>query len=391
MQALEAACDRLGEQLHEAAAPVDHRPDHRRDGAWPQEDVFRREGEFWTVYYDGALGRLRDSKGMRLLALLLAEPGREFLAIDLEAAVKGRGAEVVRAPRVQHEQLPERADAGDAGPMLDEQAKAAYRARIEELRAAPTWERRIQILEIQPVKHQAWENNLPQEAQNTQCEMRYRETRADPAPVATEVCGTPYTIDQGSGKIEGVEYAELFLPDDAVFEFEIHGTDDDGDSSSSQTLSVTLLGKESSGAQIDGTAGDDVIAGTSGNDTLIGGAGNDILYGGLGDDVFKWNLGDQGEENAPAIDIVKDFGEGQNVLDLADLLQGEESGDINDFIFAEQDGDNTNLYIKHDGGLGAGGANADQKIVLANHDMGGMTSEDFIQQLLSNDQLNIDQ
>ncbi|MDI5984054.1 type I secretion C-terminal target domain-containing protein, partial [Halomonas sp. M4R5S39] len=142
---------------------------------------------------------------------------------------------------------------------------------------------------------------------------------------------------------------------------------------------------------IQGNGSDDILDGGAGNDILAGGGVNDILIGGFGDDVFKWNLGDQGAENAPATDIVKDFGEGQNVLDLADLLQGEESGDINDFIFAEQDGDNTTLYIKHDGGLDAGGANADQKIVLENHDMGDLSSEDFIQQLLTNDQLNIDQ
>ncbi|MCE9662190.1 type I secretion C-terminal target domain-containing protein, partial [Halomonas sp. M5N1S17] len=213
-----------------------------------------------------------------------------------------------------------------------------------------------------------------------------------------------FTINQGSGKIEGVEYAELLLPDDAVFEFKIHGTDDDGDSSSSQTLSVTLLGAASSDTQIVGTSGDDVIAGTSGNDELIGGAGddiliggagNDILTGGLGDDVFKWNFGDQGvsddnDADSAAVDIVTDFGKGHNVLDLADLLEGENVENINSFIVAEEEGDNTTLYIKHDGGLDAGGANADQKIVLENYDMGGMTSEEFIQQLLSNNQLNID-
>jgi hypothetical protein len=49
-------------------------------------NVFRREGEYWTVVYDGSVVRLRDAKGLRHLARLLANPGREFHAIDLETA-----------------------------------------------------------------------------------------------------------------------------------------------------------------------------------------------------------------------------------------------------------------------------------------------------------------
>ena len=65
-------------------------------------NLFRREGEYWTVAYDGAVVRLRDAKGLHHLAQLLTHPGREFHVIDLEAAdiqvapavVGGRGAGV---------------------------------------------------------------------------------------------------------------------------------------------------------------------------------------------------------------------------------------------------------------------------------------------------------
>src|SRR6185503_12369983 len=39
---------------------------------------FRREGEYWTVRFGTDAFRLRDSKGLRHLARLLAEPGREI-------------------------------------------------------------------------------------------------------------------------------------------------------------------------------------------------------------------------------------------------------------------------------------------------------------------------
>ena len=49
-------------------------------------NLFRREGEYWTVRYEGSVARLKDAKGLRYLARLLADPGREFHAADLEAA-----------------------------------------------------------------------------------------------------------------------------------------------------------------------------------------------------------------------------------------------------------------------------------------------------------------
>ncbi len=39
---------------------------------------FRREGDYWTVTFEGHTVRVRDLKGMRYLARLLADPGREF-------------------------------------------------------------------------------------------------------------------------------------------------------------------------------------------------------------------------------------------------------------------------------------------------------------------------
>jgi hypothetical protein len=89
---------------------------------------FRREGEFWTIVFDGEAVRMKHSKGLAYLARLLERPGRELHALDL--AQYGVGGAVARQPA----ELEVRTDAG-SGPALDSAAKAAYRDRVEELRA----------------------------------------------------------------------------------------------------------------------------------------------------------------------------------------------------------------------------------------------------------------
>jgi hypothetical protein len=98
-------------------------------------NAFRREGDYWTVVYDGSLVRLRDSKGRRHLAALLADPGREFQVTDLEAE-EHRGTATPSGPALRSDpDLEVRSDLGDAGGMLDATAKAAYKARLEDLQA----------------------------------------------------------------------------------------------------------------------------------------------------------------------------------------------------------------------------------------------------------------
>jgi tetratricopeptide (TPR) repeat protein len=98
-------------------------------------DRFRREGEYWTVSFDNRMVRLKDSKGLRQIALLLAQPGRELLATDLEAMVGGPAEAPASEPRrrADHGELELRPDFGDAGELLDAEARAAYKARLTEL------------------------------------------------------------------------------------------------------------------------------------------------------------------------------------------------------------------------------------------------------------------
>jgi hypothetical protein len=109
------------------------------EAAMPEvsRNLFRQEGEYWTVAYEGSVVRLKDAKGLRHLARLLTHPGREFHVTDLEAA-DSRSAQA--APLGSGEwagsgELEVRPDLGDAGELLDATAKAAYKTRLDELQA----------------------------------------------------------------------------------------------------------------------------------------------------------------------------------------------------------------------------------------------------------------
>lgn len=144
-----------------------------------------------------------------------------------------------------------------------------------------------------------------------------------------------------------------------------------------------------------GGAGNDSIIGGDGDDVIIGGAGSDTLTGGGGSNTFVWFFGDQAMDGTPAAhDVITDFKLSDNgsgdVLDLSDLLQGEEAGELGQYLYAESQGGDTVLFVHSTGQLGANGDNADQIITLQGVDLGG-SSDVIIQALLDNDQLKIDQ
>lgn len=55
-------------------------------------NVFRREGEFWMVSYEGLRVALRSTKGMDYLGYLVARPGQQIEARDLEAEFSSQAA-----------------------------------------------------------------------------------------------------------------------------------------------------------------------------------------------------------------------------------------------------------------------------------------------------------
>ena len=92
---------------------------------------FVQEGEDWTVAFAGVQVRLRDAKGIQYIARLLREPGREVHVADLAGVnVSMEGAWVSVEPSTGL------VDGwGDAGEVLDDQAREAYRSRLNELRS----------------------------------------------------------------------------------------------------------------------------------------------------------------------------------------------------------------------------------------------------------------
>ncbi len=62
------------------------------------------------------------------------------------------------------------------------------------------WERTIEIMEQQPVTRETWENQIPSGADKGTCTRKVRSTQVESAPGAEKVCGTPYVIDEGTGK-----------------------------------------------------------------------------------------------------------------------------------------------------------------------------------------------
>jgi hypothetical protein len=78
----------------------------------PLANVFRRDGDVWTLVFEGVEARMPDAKGLHDLHTLLANPGVDVavssLATDAFVSV-------------------------DAPPVLDAQAKEAYRRRLDEL------------------------------------------------------------------------------------------------------------------------------------------------------------------------------------------------------------------------------------------------------------------
>jgi hypothetical protein len=96
----------------------------------PASAVFRRDGDVWTIAYEGKGLRLEDAKGPQYIAHLLHHEGREFHAADLAAGVEARPPP---DPARGGESTEIVAGLGDAGERLDAPARAAYRQRLQDL------------------------------------------------------------------------------------------------------------------------------------------------------------------------------------------------------------------------------------------------------------------
>ncbi len=113
MPALKSKALQLCEELETDA------PDQTSLAAEPATPTMTQTGDSWLVHYENVEFHLKNVRGVRMLAALLAEPGREFHVLDLTQGSKAQAVAV---------------DRGDSGEALDEEAKRQYRARVLELR-----------------------------------------------------------------------------------------------------------------------------------------------------------------------------------------------------------------------------------------------------------------
>jgi len=154
-----------------------------------------------------------------------------------------------------------------------------------------------------------------------------------------------------------------------------------------------------------GGAGNDTINGGDGNDLINGGIGSDILTGGAGSDVFQWRLADPAATNAAkAIDTITDFNSapvnaGGDVLDLRDLLTGESTATIANFVDISVAGGNTTIKISPTGGFTGGTVNNTEThdIVLQGVDIraglglaGSATEAEIINKMITDGKLLVD-
>jgi hypothetical protein len=117
------------------------------------QGVFRREGEFWTIAWRSEVFRLRDVRGLAYIAYLLGRPGEEFHVLSLASKTEGKQGEADALAEPATEEHATQSDLtvgrmGDAGEMLDAQAKAAYKRRTAKLREQLEEARELNQLEL---------------------------------------------------------------------------------------------------------------------------------------------------------------------------------------------------------------------------------------------------
>ena len=101
----------------------------------------RREGDYWVISFRNNLVRIKHLRGFEYIETLIGSPGREFYALNLIGSGEDKSfqeskhseASSVRIISNSGESLSLVSDLGDAGEMLDANAKKAYRQRLVEL------------------------------------------------------------------------------------------------------------------------------------------------------------------------------------------------------------------------------------------------------------------
>jgi hypothetical protein len=95
-----------------------------------EESWFLQQNDYWIIRYHGRTASLKSTRGLHCLAVLLRDPGREFHVEELLA--RPMDASTPAAAVAVHGRPTGRLYVGI--PVLDAQAKAEYKCRLNELR-----------------------------------------------------------------------------------------------------------------------------------------------------------------------------------------------------------------------------------------------------------------
>lgn len=122
----------LMENVHGKISPLP--PLHSHDDC-----DFRRQDDFWTIRYHGQSAFLKSNKGLECLASLLRSPGREYHVSELvgcypEERTSSRHSAPTPRNRPHGEGRRVMAGFHDGTPILDFQAKAECKRRLDDLR-----------------------------------------------------------------------------------------------------------------------------------------------------------------------------------------------------------------------------------------------------------------
>jgi hypothetical protein len=191
-------------------------------------------------------------------------------------------------------------------------------------------------------------------------------------------------IDNGEGAFKVGQFSLMeFVEGDPVHvAYDIEGQDGDGDSIGS-SIDFTIKSEA-----------DNVVQATSADDEAFAAT--------VDNDIFVWELSDAGTTADPSNDSVSDFAvDGNDVLDVRDLLQLEDSGspdeigNLLEYLHVVENGGSTQISVSSAGGFTDGifdAGQVDQSITLTGVDLvtGQGDLESIIQNMLDTGKLITD-